>query len=186
MKFSSLSPNLRVAVICVSAVSGMLALSFAAVPLYDAFCRVTGFGGTTQAADAPAERILNRPMTVRFDASIARDLPWGFEPEQTAQTLKIGQTGLAFYYAENLSDEPVVGTATFNVTPTKAGVYFNKLECFCFTEQLLQPGEAMTMPVTYFVDPAIADDPNLDDVTTITLSYTFFRSAAPQQTALAY
>ena len=152
----------------------MVAMSFAAVPAYRAFCQVTGWGGTTQRAEADADRTLARKITVRFDANVNQGLAWRFKPEQASQTLQIGETGLAFYEAENQSSEPVSGSATFNVSPAKAGLYFRKIECFCFTRQTLQPGETVSMPVTYFVDPAIADDKNLDDVQTITLSYTFF------------
>ena len=156
------------------AVVAMTALSFASVPAYRAFCQVTGWGGTTQRAETEADRTLAREITIRFDATVNQDLSWRFKPEQVSQTLHIGQTGLAFYEAENLADKPVTGRATFNVSPAKAGLYFRKIECFCFTEQTLLPGEKVSMPVTYFVDPALADDKNLDDVQTITLAYTFF------------
>ncbi len=152
----------------------MIGLSFAAVPAYRAFCQITGFDGTTQRASAASDRVLARKVTVRFDATVGEGLPWAFEPRQVDQSLHIGETGLAFYEARNLTGKPITGRATFNVQPAKAGVYFKKIECFCFTEQTLAPGETAAMPVTYFIDPAIADDPNLDDVQTITLSYTFF------------
>lgn len=166
--------NAKTAFIVASVVAGMVGMSFAAVPLYRAFCQVTGWGGTTQRAERPADTVLARQVTVRFDATTAPGLGWRFKPEQVSQDLHVGETGLAFYYAENLTDEPVTGRATFNVTPAKAGVYFKKIECFCFTEQTLAPGEKVSMPVTYFIDPSIANDSNLDDVETITLSYTFF------------
>ncbi len=153
---------------------GMVAMSFVAVPAYRAFCQVTGWGGVTQRAEAEADRTLARKITVQFDATINQGLPWRFKPEQVSQTLHIGETGLAFFEAENLTDKPITGRASFNVSPAKAGIYFNKIECFCFTEQTLQPGEKVSMPVTYFVDPALADDKNLDEVRTITLAYTFF------------
>ncbi|MEM9750664.1 MAG: cytochrome c oxidase assembly protein [Pseudomonadota bacterium] len=159
-------------------VAGMTAMAFAAVPLYDAFCRVTGFGGETQVADAAPTTALSREMTVRFDATTSGGIPWRFKPEQLDQTLAIGESGLAYYRAENTSPKPIVGVATYNVTPAKAGIYFNKIDCFCFTEQRLEPGESMLMPVAYFIDPAIADDVNLDDVSSITLSYTFFEQAS--------
>ena len=179
-----LSKNTRTAAIVGLVVVGMVAMSFAAVPLYQVFCQVTGFGGTTQRAAGDAATVLNRKVTVRFDATVNRELPWRFKPMQVSQTLKVGETGLALYEATNLSDEPIVGTATFNVTPAKAGLFFRKIECFCFTEQLLQPGETITMPVTYFVDPEIDEERNLKDVTEITLSYTFFRSdVAPTEVA---
>jgi len=166
--------NLRTAAVCAGVVAAMVGLSFAAVPLYDAFCRVTGYGGATRVAEAEASRILDRDVTIRFDATVNGALPWAFRPDQGAQTLKVGETGLAYYRAQNTSARPVTGVATYNVTPAKAGAYFNKIDCFCFTEQTLDAGESMLMPVAYFIDPAIADDPSLDDVTTITLSYTFF------------
>ncbi|MBB5517945.1 cytochrome c oxidase assembly protein [Amphiplicatus metriothermophilus] len=167
--------NRRTALVVAGVVAAMVGLSFAAVPAYRAFCQVTGWGGTTQRADAAADAILERAVTIRFDGTTGADLPWRFRPEQISQTLKVGESGLAFYEAENLSDRPVTGRATYNVSPAKAGLYFKKIDCFCFTEQRLAPGEKVSMPVTYFIDPAIARDRNLDDVQTITLSYTFFR-----------
>jgi cytochrome c oxidase assembly protein subunit 11 len=156
-------------------VVAMVALSFAAVPLYRIFCQVTGFGGTTQVAkDAPGATG-DRHFKIRFNADVNPELDWAFQPQQREMTVQMGEAGLAFYRAENRAEQAVTGTATFNVTPLKAGQYFNKIECFCFTEQRLAAGEAVDMPVTFFVDPAIADDPNLAEVTTITLSYTFFR-----------
>lgn len=155
----------------------MIGAAYAAVPLYQMFCQVTGFGGTTQVAEeapaVPGERVI----TVRFNADTARALPWNFRPQQRAITLKVGEQALALYEASNPTDRRIVGTSTFNVTPAKAGAYFNKIECFCFTEQALTPGQSIDMPVSFFVDPAISDDPDLDDVTTITLSYTFFEVA---------
>ncbi|WP_411817065.1 cytochrome c oxidase assembly protein [Hyphococcus sp. DH-69] len=178
MSGTDLSPqakNQKTAMIVSAVVAGMIGLSFAAVPLYKAFCQVTGWGGTTQRAEAGAGQIVDRDVTVRFDATVGNGLSWRFKPEQVSQTLKIGETGLAFYEAENTTDHPVTGRATFNVSPAKAGLYFRKIECFCFTEQTLQPGEKVSMPVTYFVDPELAEDKQLDDVQTITLSYTFFK-----------
>jgi len=166
--------NKKTAITVSFVVLGMVAMSFAAVPAYKAFCQVTGWGGTTQRADAEADRTLSRTVAVRFDATVGQGLSWRFKPEQVSQTLHIGETGLAFYEAENLTDKPVTGRATFNVSPAKAGLYFRKIECFCFSEQTLLPGEKVSMPVTYFIDPALADDKNLDDVQTITLAYTFF------------
>ncbi|MBP2226989.1 cytochrome c oxidase assembly protein subunit 11 [Azospirillum agricola] len=157
-------------------VFGMVGLAYASVPLYSLFCAVTGFGGTTMRADAAAATTLDRKITVRFNADTNTALPWSFRPEQKDMVLKLGETGLAAYRAESRGDKPTVGTAVYNVTPDKAGRYFNKLECFCFTEQVLQPGQAVDMPVAFFVDPAMNDDPNMADVTTITLSYTFFRA----------
>lgn len=168
------SKNAKTAAIVAGFVAFMIGLSFAAVPAYRAFCQVTGWGGFTQRAAAGADRILSRQIVVRFDATVSKGLAWRFKPEQPSQTLRIGETGLAFYAAKNLTDKPISGQATFNVSPAKAGMYFNKIECFCFTEQTLQPGESVSMPVTYFIDPALADNRNLDEVETITLAYTFF------------
>ncbi|MBP2303132.1 cytochrome c oxidase assembly protein [Azospirillum picis] len=157
-------------------VMGMIGLTYASVPLYSLFCSVTGFGGTTQRAEAAAAKVLDRKVAIRFNADTNSALPWSFKPEQQELVLKLGETGLAAYRAENRANRATVGTAVYNVTPEKAGAYFNKIQCFCFDEQILQPGQAVDMPVTFFVDPAMADDPNMDDVTTITLSYTFFRA----------
>jgi len=168
-----------VALSAVALVVGMVGMSFAAVPLYQLFCRVTGYGGTTQvAAEAPAT-VGSRSITVRFNADTAGGIPWSFRPAQRAVTLRAGEQGLAFYTASNPTSRRVAGTATFNVTPLKAGPYFTKIDCFCFTEQVLAPGESVDMPVAFFVDPAIEDDPNLKEVTTITLSYTFFETDLP-------
>lgn len=168
------SKNRKTATMVAGVVALMAGLSFAAVPAYRAFCQVTGFDGTTQRADKAADRVLERKITIRFDATVNEGLDWSFQPEQVEQVLHVGETGLAFFSAHNLTDRAVTGRATFNVQPAKAGFYFKKIDCFCFTEQMLKPGETASMPVTYFVDPAIADDPNLDDVQTITLAYTFF------------
>tara|TARA_B110000438_G_scaffold297149_1_gene343060 strand:- start:3046 stop:3639 length:594 start_codon:yes stop_codon:yes gene_type:complete len=157
-------------------VSGMGGLSYASVPLYKLFCQVTGYGGTTQQVVKPSSVVIDRKINVRFDSNTKPSLDWDFKPAQQSMKLAVGQNALAFYTARNKSDNPIVGTATFNVTPEKAGLYFNKVECFCFTEQLLAAKELVEMPVSFFIDPAIVNDPNLDDVTTITLSYTFFPS----------
>ncbi|MDQ2105316.1 cytochrome c oxidase assembly protein [Azospirillum isscasi] len=157
-------------------VFGMVGLAYASVPLYALFCQVTGFGGTTQRADAAPARQVDRVVKVRFNADVNQSLPWSFRPEQRELTVKLGEMGLAAYQAANRADRPTVGTALYNVTPDKAGKYFNKIECFCFTEQVLEPGRSVDMPVAFFVDPSMADDPAMEDVTTITLSYTFFRA----------
>lgn len=154
-------------------VVAMVGASYAAVPLYKIFCQVTGFGGTTQVAAEQSPIVLDRKMTVRFDAT-ANGVPWSFQPVQRQVELKVGESTVAYYRATNTSDRAVVGTATFNVTPLKVGQYFNKIECFCFTEQRLEPGQSVDMPVLFFVDPEIAQDRNLEEVKTITLSYTFF------------
>ncbi|MFC7334300.1 cytochrome c oxidase assembly protein [Rhodocista pekingensis] len=164
-------------------VAGMVGLSFAAVPLYDLFCRVTGFGGTPQVAQGPAGRVLDRTMTIRFNADVNRSLPWGFRPAVNTTEVRVGEPALTTFHARNDGAVPVVGTATYNVTPDKAGIYFNKIQCFCFTEQRLEPGQEIDMPVYFYVDPAIADDPGMADVHTITLSYTFFKAVDQPDTA---
>ena len=161
-------------VVLASVVAGMLGLTAAAVPLYRLFCQVTGYGGTTQRAEAAPGGEFEQTITVRFNADIAPDLPWSFAPEQRQMEVRIGEQNLAFYGAKNRSDHPIVGQATYNVTPFKAAPYFSKIACFCFDEQILQPGEQMDMPVSFYVDPGILSDPNTQDVRTITLSYTFF------------
>lgn len=167
----------------------MLALGFAAVPLYDLFCRVTGFGGTTQVAteaeaDVAAQAALaagGKTYSIRFDANTAKGMPWEFRPAQVTDTITIGQRDMATYVAKNIGSEPITGTATFNVEPEQAGRYFHKIQCFCFVEQTLLPGEEVRMPVLYFVDPAALDDPNMQGVEQITLSYTFHRAITSAQ-----
>ena len=162
----------------IAMVVAMNGFAYATVPAYRAFCQKFGFAGTPLVeASAPQteEILIERPITVRFNSDIEPALDWRFKPVQRAIDLHVGETSLAFFEASNRHDASVTGTATFNVTPLKAAPYFVKIECFCFTKQTLSPGEVAQMPVTFFVDPAIAEDPNLDDVTTITLSYTFFR-----------
>ena len=168
--------NGRTAAIAALIVAAMVGLAFASVPLYRLFCQVTGFAGTTQraeAADLPAHAT-GKIISVRFDANHNSALPWTFEPERHVDRVAVGARKMAFYRAKNLSDKPVTGTATFNVTPAQAGQYFTKIQCFCFTEQTLQPGEDVRMPVVYFVDPAILDDPDANTISEITLSYTFY------------
>ena len=162
---------------------GMLGLGFAAVPLYDVFCRVTGYGGTTQRvgeAQAATVHGTSRVMSIRFDSNVNSALPWSFKPEQAVDHVTVGARDMAIYIATNNSDQPVVGTATFNVTPLLAGQYFNKVQCFCFSEQVLKPGQTVRMPVLYYVDPAILDDPETKDIKEITLSYTFYRATDAQ------
>lgn len=170
------SKNKRVAFALTGLVFGMVGMSFAAVPLYQLFCQVTGFGGTPMIVEEGSVEVLERKVTVRFNADTDRNLPWQFHPVQRSVELKLGEQGLAHYQARNVSGRAVVGTATFNVTPLKAGQYFSKIECFCFTEQRLEPGQSVDMPVAFFVDPRMADDPSMADVKTITLSYTFYRA----------
>jgi cytochrome c oxidase assembly protein subunit 11 len=162
-------------------VAAMVGLAYASSPLYRLLCQVTGFAGTTQRASHPADTVLERKVTVRFDANVAPGLNWRFEPVASSMTVKIGENGLAFYRATNRSDRPVVGTATFNVTPEQLGIYFNKLECFCFKEQRLEPGETIEMPVSFFIDPAIEKDSLARGISHLTLSYTFY--AVPEAQA---
>ena len=179
--------NTKTGLLAASLAAAMLGLGYAAVPLYELFCQVTGFGGTTQRATISeadlaarfAQSAGTREISIRFDGNVARDVPWKFAPAQVTQTVQIGERDLAFYNAVNNSDQPVTGTATFNVEPEYAGRYFNKIQCFCFTEQTLKPGEAMRMPVLFYVDPAILQDENAKDLEQITLSYTFHKALEP-------
>ena len=155
-------------------------LAWAAIPLYNFFCRVTGYGGETNVAEAGSEEILDRTIKVRFDGSKERGMPWEFKPLQQEVELRIGETGMAFYEAYNPTDRPIAGQAAYNVAPYSAGAYFSKIACFCFTEQVLQPGERVEMPVTFFVDPEIVEDPEGKYVNTITLSYTFYEIDLPE------
>ncbi|MCK5424570.1 MAG: cytochrome c oxidase assembly protein [Emcibacter sp.] len=154
----------------------MVGLVAVSVPLYRLFCQVTGYGGTTQKAEDSSGLILARDMTVRFNSDVNNKLPWHFKPVQRSVTVKIGEEALIFYKAINTSNETITGTATFNVTPFKAAQYFNKIDCFCFTEQTLAPGEEVDMPVSFYIDPELATDIRLEEVKEITLSYTFFRA----------
>lgn len=179
--------KLRTALIAAAAALAMLGLGFAAVPLYRLFCQVTGFGGTTMRASETDADIAARlaqsagagAISIRFDASIDRGMPWQFAPSQATQSVAIGQRSMTFYTARNLSDRPITGRASFNVTPEQAGKYFNKIQCFCFTEQTLKPGEEVRMPVLYYVDPKAIDDPEMKGVEQITLSYTFHQANDP-------
>ncbi|MCB1366938.1 MAG: cytochrome c oxidase assembly protein [Rhodobacteraceae bacterium] len=175
----SATKNNRTAFRLVGLVAFMLAMSAAAVPFYNWFCRVTGFGGVTSVAEQASERVLDRTITIRFDASLERGMPWEFRPMQREMTLKIGETGLAFYEAYNPTDHVIAGTASYNVAPFSAGYYFNKIDCFCFEMQVLQPGERVEMPVSFFVDPEFVDDPEAKYVNAITLSYTFHETDLP-------
>jgi len=163
----------------------MLSLSYAAVPFYNWFCRVTGYAGTTSVAGAPADEILDRTVTVRFDANTAPDMPWVFRPLQRTMELRIGETGLALYEAYNPTDRTIGGTASYNVAPFSVGSYFDKIACFCFEEQILGPGERVEMPVSFYVDPAMLDDRESRDVTDITLSYTMHLADLPEPGAAA-
>ena len=180
-----LFPNLkgpeRTAAQAAGVVVLMGSLAWASVPFYDWFCRVTGFGGITNVVDAGSETILDQTIKVRFDASRERGMPWSFKPEVREMEIRIGETGLAFYEAHNPLDVPIAGQAAYNVTPYEAGAFFDKIDCFCFTEQVLQPGETVMMPVSFFVDPAIVDDREGQFVHTITLSYTFYQIDVPEE-----
>lgn len=172
--------NALVVGVLLGCLGGMVALVAASVPLYQMFCRVTGYGGTPRVAAAESGQVAEQVVTIRFDASIAKDVPWRFQPEIREMKVRLGENALAHFQATNTSDRPVIGTATFNVTPNKAAPFFNKIECFCFTQQRLEPGQSVDMPVSFFVDPAMATDPDTNEVRTITLSYTFFRAPDPQ------
>lgn len=154
--------------------AGMLALAFASVPLYRLFCQTTGYGGTTQRAERASSTILDQKLTVHFDANVAPGLGWRFEPVERSRDVRIGDNNLAFFRATNLSDKPLTGTAVFNVLPEQTGIYFNKVQCFCFTEQRLEPGGSIEMPVSFFIDAAYAADRNVNVFRDLTLSYTFY------------
>jgi cytochrome c oxidase assembly protein subunit 11 len=168
---------------CLGALAFMGAMSYAAVPLYRMFCQVTGYGGTTKRAEKASDEIVNRVIRVRFDSNVTPGMPWEFQPEQRYVDIKVGENTLAFYKAANQSNASVTGTATFNVSPDVAGQYFNKIECFCFTEQTLAAGQTVDMPVSFFVDPKIMDDRDADAVQEITLSYTFYPSVSAGKAA---
>jgi cytochrome c oxidase assembly protein subunit 11 len=173
------------AAVCAVFVAGMLGMSFAAVPLYRIFCQVTGFGGTTQRAEAAPAGTLDRTVTVRLDGNVSNGLGWSFRPVDRAVRVKLGEVGVATFVAENRGGRATTGTAAFNVTPEVVGAYFNKIACFCFTEQTLAPGESTEMAVSFFVDPAFADDPDLRATATVTLSYTWFPAAPSSPLAAA-
>lgn len=175
----------RVVAICGGVVVTMGSLAFASVPLYRLFCQVTGYGGTTMRAERAPDRTVDKAITVRFDANVSGGLAWQFTPLDRVVTVKPGETTLVKYRATNPTDQPLTGSATYNVVPDQAGVFFNKLECFCFTEQLLEPGQSIDMPVQFFIDPAMATDKDGRRIHTITLSYTFYPVTAPTKGATA-
>jgi cytochrome c oxidase assembly protein subunit 11 len=168
-----------VALSLVGVVAAMVGLSFAAVPLYRIFCQATGYSGTPQRAAKGADHVLDRTITIRFDGNVDPGLPWHFAPEQQTMQVKIGETALAFFKATNETDKPLTGSAIFNVSPEQAGLYFTKIQCFCFTKQTLAAHASVDMPVTFFVDPKIVDDEDTKNIDEITLSYTFYRSDPP-------
>ncbi len=172
--------NARLGRIIFAIVVLMIGLSYAAVPLYDTFCRITGFAGTTQISEALPDTILDRRITIQFNADTHSSIPWVFKPENRSIEVQLGQRGLTAFSAKNKENKPTAGTAIYNVTPLKAGKYFNKIQCFCFDEQILDAGEEVSMPVLFYVDPKMNDDPNMNDVHTITLSYTFFKAESEE------
>ncbi|NNJ64000.1 MAG: cytochrome c oxidase assembly protein, partial [Xanthomonadales bacterium] len=178
-----MDPKRKTVLQLVGVIFVMGSLAWASVPLYDLFCRVTGWGGATDIAEAAMDEPLEETVTVRFDASKAAGMPWEFRPEQAKMTLRIGEEGLAFYEAYNPTDRPIAGTASFNVAPYSAGAYFSKIQCFCFELQVLQPGQRVSMPVSFFVEPEILEDPDARFVKTITLSYTFHETDLPEEYA---
>jgi cytochrome c oxidase assembly protein subunit 11 len=177
------NPNSRIVLALLGVILFMGAGAWAAVPFYSWFCRTTGYGGTTNTAKAGSDLVLDQTIEVRFDANVAKGMPWKFRPMQNTMTLKIGETGLAFFEAENTSDRVVAGTAAYNVAPDTAGYYFDKIQCFCFTQQILKPHERVEMPVSFYVDPEIVKDPDTDRIHSITLSYTFYETELPEQQA---
>jgi cytochrome c oxidase assembly protein subunit 11 len=180
-----MSPKAKTVAQTLSLVVVMGGLAWDSVPFYDWFCRVTGFGGTTMISESapPEDQILDQTIFVRFDASKERGMPWDFKPVERQMEIRIGETGLAFYEAHNPTDRPIAGTASYNVTPYEAGAFFSKIACFCFEEQILQPGETVLMPVTFYVDPAIVNDRDGQFVKQITLSYTFYETDLPEEQA---
>ena len=177
--------NRRVAAYASGVAIAMLGLAYASVPLYALFCQATGFGGTTQRADAAPEQASDQTISIRFDANTAGSLGWTFHAEQVTMLVKVGEQNIAHYRATNISDQELTGTAVFNVTPVSAGVYFNKIECFCFTEQKLAAGETVDLPVVFFVDPAFLDDADTRSIREITLSYTFYPVDKPKAVSQA-
>ncbi len=166
----------RTLLLSVGLLTGMLGLVAASVPLYRLFCQATGYGGTPRIVSGNSTEASSGQVTVRFDTNVMPDMPWRFKAEQTSMTIRLGETNMALFQAENTSKEPIVGTAVFNVTPLKAARFVNKIQCFCFTQQRLEPGQKAEMPVSFFIDPAISKDRDTFDVKTLTLSYTFYRS----------
>ena len=171
--------NGRVAVIVVGVVAGMVGLSYASVPLYEIFCRMTGYGGVPQIAAQQSQTRGDKVMTVRFDANVASDLPWSFEPEVPSIKLRTGETATVFYRVKNKSSHETTGLAAYNVAPERSGMFFNKISCFCFSEQKLGPSETMDMPVVFFLDPALEKDEIMKQQDQVTLSYTFYASKTP-------
>ncbi|HEY9056131.1 MAG TPA: cytochrome c oxidase assembly protein [Aurantimonas sp.] len=174
-----------IAVSCAAFAVGMIGAAYASVPLYELFCQVTGYGGTTQRAETGSGRVIDRTVIVRFDGNVATDLPWTFQPNDRQVTVKLGETREVSYRVKNNSDKAVTGQATFNVTPNAAGVYFNKIACFCFDNQTLQPGEELDMPIVFYIDPDMLEADELKNAPGITLSYTFFKMDDPDESIAA-
>lgn len=174
--------NRSVAIACAAFVVGMLGAAYASVPLYELFCRVTGYGGTTQVAtSAEGVEVVDHEIDVRFDSNVHPHLPWSFAPDQRVVRVKLGELRTVTYRVKNLSDKPTVGTATFNVEPDAMGSYFSKIACFCFTQQRLEPGQELEMGVSFYVDPAMLDDADTRHLKSVTLSYTFFQATGPEK-----
>jgi len=173
--------DVLVAACCGAVVAGMVGASYAAVPLYNWFCRTTGYGGTTQVSEKAPEQVLGRTVTIRFDSNVSPGLPWRFEPEQNEIQVRIGEVATVHYKVVNEAAREIVGQASYNVSPPTVGAYFDKINCFCFTEQRLKAGETREMAVVFYVDPSIVKDHDQDDLNTITLSYTFYRLRQPDQ-----
>ena len=167
--------NTNLALSIVAIIAGMVMLAFASVPIYNVFCKATGTGGVVKIADRNSEIIGNRQIKINFDANIDKDLPWSFKAEQKHISVTTGENAIIFYSAQNLSNQDIVGTAIYNVSPHKAAKYFFKIQCFCFQEQLLRAGQTMNMPVSFYIDPQIENDKNLKDINEITLSYSFYK-----------
>ena len=176
--------NARIAWSLVAVIGGMLGLAYASVPLYQAFCKATGFGGTPLVAQSDDRPVIARTVTVRFDTNVDANLPWRFEPVQRSVDVHLGEEKLVYFRVTNVSQRPIVGTAAFNVTPERTAAWFDKVQCFCFTEQLLMPGQSIDMPVVFFVDPDMDKDRRYADINTITLSYTFFEAKTERAKSL--
>ena len=176
-----MNSNKKTLLILITVGFGMLALGMSSSKIYNTFCKITGYGGTTQQAEENLSEVIDRKVTIKFDSNVADNLPWVFKPQQKEMDVKLGQSGLAYYTVKNNSTKPIIGVANFNVTPIKAGPFFVKTDCFCFTEQRVEPGEEIPLPVLFFVDPQLDEDKRMDEVKEITLSYTFFESDATAQ-----
>ncbi|WP_416876772.1 cytochrome c oxidase assembly protein [Litorimonas sp.] len=176
-----MNSNKKTLLILIAVGFGMLALGMSSSKIYNTFCKITGYGGTTQQAEENLSEVIDRKVTIKFDSNVADNLPWVFKPQQKEMDVQLGQSGLAYYTVKNTGTEPIIGVANFNVTPIKAGPFFVKTDCFCFTEQRVEPGEELPLPVLFFIDPQLDEDKRMDEVKEITLSYTFFESDATAQ-----